>query len=257
MLPAPPLPAPPAPPLPPPPCLPASLACCPACLPPLSLSLCLCLLPSCLPAMPTGTLAHYRRTGGGHTGVVGKQTGRRAAGQSISARLGVDLDDGDVAAERERRHPPELVLGVQDVELPVRGRAHGELGPREARLRVAGDLEAAGQRVEPDVVRARLEIVRHELARSGDNVGGSKLCGRATELRRLRAVRAGALRDLRPYRPSGPRSHPRSDAEAAARQSGRTSSRGLARARKNPFEPSRCCPPRPRPGRTPSLRSGS
>ena len=45
-------------------------------------------------------------------------------------------------------------------------------------------------------LRAHLEIVGRELARRRDDVVGGKPRGGAAELRRLRAVRAGALRDL-------------------------------------------------------------
>ena len=56
------------------------------------------------------------------------------------AGLGVDLDDGDVRAERERgARRLEVVLDVERVTLLV-GLA-GELGPRERRRRHAGDAE--------------------------------------------------------------------------------------------------------------------
>ena len=82
------------------------------------------------------------------------------------ARVGVDLDDGDVGAERERR------LGGGEV-----GRAHQrrleagrQLGPRHPGRRGAGDMELAGGGVEDDVAGRRLEVRGDELAGLGHEV---------------------------------------------------------------------------------------
>src|SRR5262249_52392248 len=107
--------------------------------------------------------------------------------QLDAAGLRVDLDHRDVATERERRRRVELVLRAQLTKTVVLVRALGELLPREA---VARSFEAA-------LVELHLaaEVLTGERRRLLDErVGGAERRGSA-ELRRLRAVRAGALRD--------------------------------------------------------------
>ena len=98
---------------------------------------------------------------------------RDVAEQLDLAGLGVDLDDRDVRAERERRLTLVEVEGVRERRLhprrsdsaPGSVRRGGELGPATARVAgTPGDAEPAvvGQH---DVVDVRFEQVRGELAR--------------------------------------------------------------------------------------------
>ena len=82
------------------------------------------------------------------------------------ARVGVDLDDGDVGAERERR------LGGGEVGRARQRRleAGRQLGPRHPGRRGAGDMEPAGGGVEDDVAGRRLEVRGDELAGLGHEV---------------------------------------------------------------------------------------
>ena len=105
---------------------------------------------------------------------------RDVLAQPHRTRLGVDLDDGDVGAERERRHRRvEDVLGGKAAVGAV-----GEVAPAEAARRRAGDVEAAV--LEHDVADVRLEAVCRPLAGRVDELGGRRGEGGAGELHRAR-----------------------------------------------------------------------
>ena len=122
---------------------------------------------------------------------------RDHSSQLHRAGLGVDLDDRDVRAERERRLGG-LEVGL-DAQLGRAGRPRpagaAQLGPRERGLRRAGDVEAAAVEVEDHVLGAGLELVGRQLPGLVDQrLRG--LAGRgAADLGRLGAVGAGAARD--------------------------------------------------------------
>ena len=100
--------------------------------------------------------------------------------QPHRTRLCVDLDDGDVGAERKRRH-----RGLEDVlDDEVAVGAIGEVVPAEAGRRRAGDVEAAV--VQHDVADVRLEAVRSPLPGGVDELGGRRGEGGAGELHRPR-----------------------------------------------------------------------
>ena len=109
------------------------------------------------------------------------------------AGLGVDLDDGDVGAERERRRRRRR-SGCRSSAASPSGRGQrGEVGPRLRHRRRAGDVERAGVDVEHDVGLGGLERLRRPacLACSTSSIGGL-VDGRAALLQRARAHRAAA-----------------------------------------------------------------
>ena len=100
------------------------------------------------------------------------------------AGLDVDLGDGDVRAEGERR-PVALEHGVGGERVVVElGRPAGQLGPGERGRRYAGDAHRAGGRVDDDVGRVGLEQPRGEVLRPLDDGGRRLVHGRTTELQR-------------------------------------------------------------------------
>ena len=80
-----------------------------------------------------------------------------------AARLGVDLDDGDVRAERERWRPGvEVLLRGELGEPPLAVRMLRDGRPVQRRNRGAGDVERPARGIEHDVVGVRLEHVGDE-----------------------------------------------------------------------------------------------
>ena len=112
----------------------------------------------------------------------------------------VDLDDGDVGAERERRVAlVEVVLGGEDAgelavaEHPGRrvGGAPGEVGPRQRAGRHAGDADRAGVDVDDDVGDVGLEQV------GGESLGLARRAVRSPGGRPIRRAAASATRRCR------------------------------------------------------------
>ena len=115
--------------------------------------------------------------------------------QLDGAGLGVDLDDGDVRAERERRlRGLEVDLGAQLGEAAGSPSRDGEIAPGERRLGRAGDVEAAVVDVEHHVLGVGLELVGGELLAALDDLLGGLAGGDAADLGRLRAVGARPAR---------------------------------------------------------------
>ena len=111
------------------------------------------------------------------------------------ARLGVDLDDRDVTAERERPVGVEVDLRLQPGRgrTGVLGRDPGDLAPRDRGRRRAGDAEPAVFEHD-DVDLGRFEQVRDEPACGLEHRGGRVVHGAPRELQRTRAERADAVR---------------------------------------------------------------
>ena len=99
------------------------------------------------------------------------------------AGVGVDLDDGDVGAEREGG------TVLMEIELTgercavIRGAA-GELGPRQCLRRHPGHADRAGGGVDHDVGDVGFEQPRGELLGRVDHRFGGSLHGRSTDLQR-------------------------------------------------------------------------
>ena len=118
------------------------------------------------------------------------------------ARLRVHLDDGEVRPERKGRALGlEVALALQIHEAPVRGRALGQLSPRQRGLRSPGDMEAARVTVEHDVLHPGFEHVGGQLPPPLDDGIGGLGRGGPTELGRLRARTCPCPSEPRPYRP--------------------------------------------------------
>ena len=110
------------------------------------------------------------------------------------AGLGVDLDDGDVAAERERRRRPRRRSSAA-LEAAVAGGGAGQVGPRLAHGRRAGDVEGAVVHVEHDVGGVGLEQAGGDVLGLLDQRLGGPWTGGAALLQRARAHRAAAALD--------------------------------------------------------------
>ena len=116
----------------------------------------------------------------------------------------VDLDDGDVGAERERRvalvevgaggEQPRAVAVAEHLGGASAARRR-ELGPRQRAGRHAGDADRAGVGVDDDVGDVGLEQVGGEPLGLLDEQLGRLVDGRAAELQRARAAGAAAGRD--------------------------------------------------------------
>ena len=105
------------------------------------------------------------------------------------AGLGVDLDDGDVGAEREGG-ALGVEAGVDGQLVAVALRNTGELGPRLGHGRRAGDVERARLDVELDVGLGGLERLGGQLLAGLGELDGRLVDGRAALLQRARAHRA-------------------------------------------------------------------
>ena len=82
------------------------------------------------------------------------------------AGLGVDFDDREMGAERERRLR-SLEVAEPDQRLAV---GRGDIGPTDGRKRRAGDVERAGIGVEHDVFDGSLQQVGGAFARRVDEL---------------------------------------------------------------------------------------
>ena len=138
-------------------------------------------------------------------------------------RLGVDLDDGDVGAERERRHRRlEVVLGAEAaVGRRRRGRPSRGCAPA-CRRRGTGRSRRARRR------RRGPRAVRGPLPGGVDELGGRRGDRRAAELHRARPDGEPAGADRRRCRRGRPRSG-RSARRCGRRRSSPTSCRDPAR----------------------------
>ena len=113
------------------------------------------------------------------------------------ARLGVDLDDGDVTTERERPVGVEVDLG-RPVARPARRSLRRRAAPAHARPRRNADHAEPAVVEHDDVVDARLRAGRRRAARasSSTTVDGF-VHGAAGELQRTGAERADTVRHAR------------------------------------------------------------
>ena len=132
-------------------------------------------------------------------------------------RLGVDLDDGDVRAEREGG----AVLAESSARGEVRRRAR-HLRPGDGRGRHAAHAELAVVG-ELDVVDGRLQQLRRPLAGLLEHVAGRGVHGAAAELQRPRSAGAPAARHERGVG-LDERDLVERDAEPVARRASRTPS---------------------------------
>ena len=117
---------------------------------------------------------------------------RDVAEQPHLAGLGVDLDHGDVGAERERRARRGEHRG-QIERVALVGRRDRQLGPRLRDRRRAGHVERSRAVVEHDVGGVRLEQLGRHLPRLRHQVDRRLLHGGAALLQRPRAHRAAAV----------------------------------------------------------------
>ena len=105
------------------------------------------------------------------------------ADEAHPAGLGVDLDDGDVGAERERRHRPvERRRGGELGALFERRR--GDICPRQRHGRCAGDVEVPLCGVEDDVGDVRFQLIGGDAAGDVDELGRRGVDRGAADLQR-------------------------------------------------------------------------
>ena len=132
---------------------------------------------------------------------------RHMAQQRHLAGVLVDLDHGDVSAERERRtilrevelrrQPARAVLVIDDVLIRGGsiGGSRGERSPVERRGRRTGHTDGTGHRVDHDVGRVGFEQVSGQTLGLVDQRFGRLHHCRAPELQRTRAAGAAAAAD--------------------------------------------------------------